>query len=826
MKRKIFSILFALVLVLSFSLVAAVPAGADPGATISSDDVEGPYVVGVEQKFSVRTTSDTTYDPVLFKFVVGGAVLGDVGSFEYYDAISKGWTSPETNPSGGTDTWLDIMLVFTEVAPNLEGYFGPSGGFPMDAGYDVTTEFRINFNTPKTYPVTVSLETVPLPGTVITSTLFSIAVAGCVNNTTGATYGTIQAAIGAALPGDTVNVAAGTYLKKIVINKALTVKSTDGAEDTIIQGISTSDYYLIDIQHSDVTFEGFTLTNPTTAFGSDVSGILVQSKGDLVSNVHILNNIVTQIRSETGTPSMYGATGINIGKGPLSDIVISGNTITDIKNPDGASVDHTCGINVWDGAENVEISNNTISDIKYNGILLQRASNVQIEDNPMITGCNIGVLVEPFEEGAVSGLAILDNTITNFTKGGIVVMDASSVQIEGNIISTTDHSVAPNGIQIGYLADPTATTGTVKDNQVSGCQWEGYDPGGSYEYTSEGEENWTASGILVIAPNSALEISGNEVQSCDVGLDIEASSGTLITNNDVHNNSYGFVLWNAAPAINSNNIYQNALCGVYRTLVGSPEGTLDALYNYWGDETGPSHATLNPGAQGDVVSDKVDFSPWLYETQEKFVSDAPCYAGSVVLGNEATPVEPGSYAGGWNSFSTPVTLDSSADYIIELLTLTAGSDLSIVRAQRFDLASQEWVLLVMGETVVDYPIKPGEGFFIQVSIKGSLPILCNTNPILPPRTDLVAGWNLVGLSNFKGMTVADALNSVDYSVVLSASPPNAASWSVPPATTSTFMQLGEAYWLGMGQPGILFGHTTTPVAYDMTWELNQTWRLN
>ncbi len=184
-------------------------------------------------------------------------------------------------------------------------------------------------------------------------------------------FTTIGAAITEAGPGDTINVAAGTYYKKIIIDKALTVKSTDGAENTIIQGVSTSDYYLVDIQHSDVTFDGFTVTNPTFDGTSDISGILVQNTGEPVSNVQILNNIITQIRSETGTASTVGATGINIGNGPLSDIVISGNTITDIHNPEGGASDHTCGINVWDGGENIEISNNEISDIKYNGIILE-----------------------------------------------------------------------------------------------------------------------------------------------------------------------------------------------------------------------------------------------------------------------------------------------------------------------------------------------------------------------------------------------------------------------------------------------------------------------
>lgn len=123
--------------------MAAVPVAA--ADAITSTDVEGPYVAGVEQEFSITTTSDSGYTSVLFKFVVADTVLADIASFEYYGLEG-------TPPVAG---WYTMPL--TQEGSNLEGYFGPSGGFPMSASYDETTEFRVNFNTVKTYPVTVSL---------------------------------------------------------------------------------------------------------------------------------------------------------------------------------------------------------------------------------------------------------------------------------------------------------------------------------------------------------------------------------------------------------------------------------------------------------------------------------------------------------------------------------------------------------------------------------------------------------------------------------------------------------------------------------------------
>ncbi|MFA7352865.1 MAG: hypothetical protein WCZ22_05230, partial [Dehalococcoidales bacterium] len=75
--------------------------------------------------------------------------------------------------------------------------------------------------------------------------------------------------------------------------------------------------------------------------------------------------------------------------------------------------------------------------------------------------------------------------------------------------------------------------------------------------------------------------------------------------------------------------------------------------------------------------------------------------------------------------------------------------------------------------------------------------------------------------NLTSISVADALSGVSYSIALSAAPPNSEAWSFIPSTTSDkMMLLGEAYWVAMSEPGILFGFTTTPVAPDMTWDLN------
>lgn len=117
-------------------------------------------------------------------------------------------------------------------------------------------------------------------------------------------FKTIQYAVndGRVGNGDTINVAAGTYNEDIQIDKGLTIQASEGADNTTIRGSGVgSSYYMIRISHSDVTFYGFTVTNPDYDGGADASGILVQNDlGVSIDNVHIQNNIVTKVRNGNG----------------------------------------------------------------------------------------------------------------------------------------------------------------------------------------------------------------------------------------------------------------------------------------------------------------------------------------------------------------------------------------------------------------------------------------------------------------------------------------------------------------------------------------------
>jgi hypothetical protein len=76
-------------------------------------------------------------------------------------------------------------------------------------------------------------------------------------------YATIQAAIDGAANGDTIMVRPGTYVENINFNgKAVTLKSTDGAESTVIDGNQSGPVVrFVNGEGLDSLIDGFTITN-------------------------------------------------------------------------------------------------------------------------------------------------------------------------------------------------------------------------------------------------------------------------------------------------------------------------------------------------------------------------------------------------------------------------------------------------------------------------------------------------------------------------------------------------------------------------------------
>ena len=751
--RKIFSILFALVLALSMILVAAVPVAASPGVTtVLVDNLQASWTAagggGVYSAYygppdypAVSPGTTAIYDGREAAPIMAGITIDPI------DGIYEDQCLYAFKPNMTID-----QLAALAISWDVEAQYGACPVWmymELDKGgpNDVMYQFVPTTNPAGWHTVNAAAglwqKWTDLGSGIPTGPLMTLSEVAAANTGLAASRCYLNLGMGDAYhdnPNGTVDwvdkVTIGEVTYDFVVPTYWYVAKTglDTNEGTLASPFLT-------IQHA----VGAAGTGDTIHVAAGTYAEVSQTIIDKDLTIIGANKATTIIKRDTGFTGNYFFR-VNAGEFNLSNVTLDGegNLYGAVRYAGTGTIDNNIiknmvapsytGFGVVVYGDDVIVSNNIFTNIGRVGVWVG-ADNVLVTGNTYTGKGAIDCLDYGIEVGMGGVATITGNTITNCL--GVASSDGST---SAGILVTT------------YYED--GTTATITGNTLTG----------------------NTGGI-------------------GVGYD-ESDTSTVVAHYNNINGNTDYGIDTTAPVV-------------------------DALYNWWGDKTGPSH-DLNLGGQGDAVSDNVDFSPWLYKTQEQFVSGAPCYAGSVVLDNEATEVEPDTYAGGWNSFSTPITLDGSADTVSELLALTTGSGLFIERAQRFDLASQTWVPVIMGNVVVEnYPIKPGEGLFIQVSSGGSIPILVKTTPTSPPMRNLVAGWNLIGMSSLGAETVATALSGVSYSVVLSPKPPNDVAWSVPPAGAGAKeLLLGEAYWVAMGGPGILFGFTTTPVADDMTWDLN------
>jgi Right handed beta helix region len=267
-------------------------------------------------------------------------------------------------------------------------------------------------------------------------------------------YTTIQAAINAAVAGDTIEVSDGFYDESVDINKSLTLngaqhgvdaRNRSGAESVINHACSP-----VRIEADNVTLDGFTVqgstqADPCTIAGiwmnpgfsgtqggaqilnnivqNNVSGIEFDNTGTIPAKVQfnlIRNNNNTGPGSGNGIQTNFGLTNATIDKNafvgqtntsilfvaPVSSVAISNNTLdtgiamyisTGISITGNTSIGNTVSGTIYlgGGDSNVTISSNVLNN-GVEAIVIENAfgsnSNVTISPNNCIAGNSVNGL--------------------------------------------------------------------------------------------------------------------------------------------------------------------------------------------------------------------------------------------------------------------------------------------------------------------------------------------------------------------------------------------------------------------------------------------------
>jgi len=186
---------------------------------------------------------------------------------------------------------------------------------------------------------------------------------------TGKDYPTIQEAVDAASPGDTINVYAGTYQENVSISKNnLVLRSVDGKGQAEIRG-NGGTYVVTIASDLGVTIDGFKIT---PGFGGDQG-----------------------IHHEGGAPT--------------SPVTISNNTIQGFSGTDEYGVYAS-----WSYLNDTTFTftNNTIENCDT-GVHIYGFDGcvIRINDNT-VTDCSNGLYLNEFDEGAGADAEVKGNTVT------------------------------------------------------------------------------------------------------------------------------------------------------------------------------------------------------------------------------------------------------------------------------------------------------------------------------------------------------------------------------------------------------------------------------
>lgn len=262
-------------------------------------------------------------------------------------------------------------------------------------------------------------------------------------------YPTIQDAIDAATPGDTIRVASGTYHEHITSCKSRLALVGEAPENTIIDGYSTGTVIAF-FSANDICIKGFTIQG-TGEYGK---GICL----DIVNESIIINNILKNCD-------------IGISLTHCNNNSIIGNVVTDNSEGIVVAVGSSCnfisenmitnngvGIDLRAYSSNSTVSKNTITNNFHAGIYLSHSTNNLMTRN-YITDSMYGFdLHYASNHNNITGNTILKNNY------GICIHWAS----ENN---TVHHN---NFINNTEQADSTYLSVNLWDNGVEGNHWSDY----------------------------------------------------------------------------------------------------------------------------------------------------------------------------------------------------------------------------------------------------------------------------------------------------------------------------------------------------------------